>query len=298
MTSDLEPPAWLRDALTHAPDPRETDADGVRVRWYRWGERGGPGVLLIHGGLCHAHWWDHIAPLLTGCDVVAADLSGNGDSTYTGGPYGAHRWAREMLAVMDDAGLSRPIVVGHSMGGHIALALGANFPDRIGGVITVDTRFNDNPYGTREKPSSIYSSLEEGISRFNPVYGSVGLPVDPVLWRHIAETSLSSTEGGWRWKRDDRFEFEHVRVRELLPDLIPPLAIIRTEFGLVTTEMAAEMRGLVAGPSTVVEIPAASHNPHLEQPVAFVATLRTLIGSWFPAVREPVIDSYSTTETK
>src|ERR1019366_6011017 len=69
-------------------------------------------------------WWDHIGPLLAnGWRVVALDLSGHGDSGRRDS-YTLDTWAREVLAVAADAGITTaPTVIGHSMGGLVTLRL-------------------------------------------------------------------------------------------------------------------------------------------------------------------------------
>ena len=90
------PPPW-REAGPSRPAPpdsgtrrsgtiRRADAvrspeSGCRIRTLRWGARDRPGVVLVHGGAAHAHWWVSIAPhLARDYAVVALDLSGHGDS--------------------------------------------------------------------------------------------------------------------------------------------------------------------------------------------------------------------------
>jgi pimeloyl-ACP methyl ester carboxylesterase len=69
-------------------------------------------------------------------------------------------------------------------------------------------------------------------------------------------------------------------LRDLLPDLRCPVALFRCENGLVSPEMAAEMADLVEGPMPVVDLPDAGHHPMLDQPLALVTALRTLLAFW------------------
>jgi pimeloyl-ACP methyl ester carboxylesterase len=274
--ADAEKPAWLVGALTAPVTEHTTTVEGAPVHYRAWGVPGDQSVVLVHGGLAHGRWWDHVAPLLTGAHVVALDLTGHGDSGYRD-HYDMRQWAREILAVVDDAGLVRPVVVGHSMGGVPATAAAVLAPRRVSGVITVDTRFNDKDWPVRDKPSRVFASVEDGVHHFAPAHPTPGITIEPAVVRHVAETSLGETERGWRWKRDDHYAVTRTSLRELLPDLLVPLAVIRTEAGVVTKEAGEEMRSLSAGPVVVVTIPGAGHNPMLEQPVALVGVLRTLL---------------------
>ena len=71
-----------------------------------------------------------------------------------------------------------------------------------------------------------------------------------------------------------------VLMRELLPQIHVPVAIIRCEQGLVTEGMASDMRLLAGGGTPVIALPAAGHHPMFDQPLALVTALRSLLGLW------------------
>jgi pimeloyl-ACP methyl ester carboxylesterase len=273
--SETGPMTW-QSALAVEPRSNSVIVDGARVVYHSWGTAGSSPLVFVHGGLAHGHWWDHIAPSFPERRAVAVELTGHGDSDHRG-RYLADQWVREIKAVIRHAQLECPILVGHSMGGVPAVATAVQQPHDTQAVITVDTRFNDVDWPGRDKPSQVFSSLEEGISRFAPAHGSARTPVPAEILRHIARTSLREQEGGWRWKRDDSYHIESVPLRQLLPRLTVPFGLIRTTHGLVTAEMAAEMCALVPGTSATATIADAGHNPMLEQPAEFMRALRMLI---------------------
>jgi len=103
----------------------------------RW--RGdGPPVVVIHG-ISSTHllwlWAAHAGPEL---ELVAPDLRGRGDSFGASGPYGVARHRDDVLAVMDQLGIERAMVVGMSMGGFVATALVEQAPDRVSALVLVD----------------------------------------------------------------------------------------------------------------------------------------------------------------
>jgi pimeloyl-ACP methyl ester carboxylesterase len=85
---------------------------------------GGPaarsGILLLHGGAAHAHWFDAVAAALAdGRHVVALDQRGHGESAWARPPaYATEDFASEIGAVLDRLGWRSAVLVGHSMGGH------------------------------------------------------------------------------------------------------------------------------------------------------------------------------------
>ncbi len=272
---------WLAAALSRPSTKRHVDVEGARIRYLSWGEGDLPPVLLVHGGMAHARWWDHVAPMLEGRRVVAIDLSGHGGSG-SRPENNVLQWAREVTAVVIDAQLTQPILVAHSMGGQVAVAAAVHAPDLVRGVITIDTRFNDYQSATRTKPSERFATVDEAVKVFEETHHHPDLGTDPALLRHVAEASLVSADGMWRWSRPDEYRISFASLRELISELTRPLAIIRTERGLVTEAMAHEMLTIVGGPAAVVSIPSAAHNPMFEQPVALITALRTLLDVWPP----------------
>src|SRR5579871_4929804 len=134
MTSP--PPAWFTAALATAPEERAAECEGTSIAYRAWGDPADRNIVLVHGGAAHSRWWDHIAPLLTsGWRVVAVDLSGHGDSDRRD-RYSLDTWAREVLAVVAEAGTpAASVVIGHSMGGLVTLRLATLAGSRIAGAV-------------------------------------------------------------------------------------------------------------------------------------------------------------------
>ena len=275
-------PAWFARALATAPEHRDVVVDGARVHYRAWGEPGRPGLVLVHGGAAHSGWWDHVAPLLGTHRVVALDLSGHGDSDRRA-DYGTGQWAREVLAVAAAEGLARPVVLGHSMGGWVALTVGVEHGQEVAGVAVIDSPLDRQPpeeqrVRARSLGQRVYADLGTAVARFRT------LPPQevylPHVREHVARGSLRPVEGGWTWKFDPAFSGNRPPVRRLLPRLTAPAALFRCEHGLVTPDMAAEMVALVPGGLPVVDLPEAGHHPMLDQPLALVTAVRTLLAFW------------------
>src|SRR5262249_2349729 len=111
-------PEWFRRALAVPFEEGEVVVDGATIHYLAWGVAGRRGLVFVHGGGAHAHWWTHIAATFANeFRVVAVDLSGHGDSDHRAN-YVPEQWAGEVLAVAAEGGISgHPVVVGHSMGG-------------------------------------------------------------------------------------------------------------------------------------------------------------------------------------
>ena len=283
-TDAAVPPAWFTQALSAPVAERVAVLDGVPVAYRMWGSsQNGRGIVLVHGGAAHSRWWDHIGPLLAADRrVIAIDLSGHGDSGRRES-YSFDGWAREILAVAADAGLDAPTVIGHSMGGVVTLRLAALFGSRIEGAVVIDSPVR-NPAPEQHAAQDrrvfgelrVYPSREAAIARFRPV------PDQPVLGYiadHVAATSVRQVDGGWTWKWDPGvFVLEPPRAP--LTRLACRVALFRAEHGIMSADMSEIMYDRLGRVAPVIEIPAAGHHIMLDQPIALVAALRTLLADW------------------
>lgn len=99
-----------------------------------------PAVLLLHScGGSLEHFGAQLAHLRTARRAVAVDLPGHGGSALPPDePVGFAAFAGELATLMDRLRLDRAVVVGHSMGGSVAVALAAAHPQRVAGLMLLD----------------------------------------------------------------------------------------------------------------------------------------------------------------
>lgn len=97
-----------------------------------------PTVLLVHGITASHVCWADLAAALPDVRLVAPDLRGRGRSRDLPAPYGMPTHADDVAAALDHLGLDRVTVVGHSMGGFVALVLADRHPDRVTSLLLVD----------------------------------------------------------------------------------------------------------------------------------------------------------------
>jgi pimeloyl-ACP methyl ester carboxylesterase len=120
------------------PAGRFVDVPGARLHVV---ERGtGPPLLLVHGlaGQLRHFTFSVVDQLASEYRVVAVDRPGSGYSVRTPGASAALGAQADVLAALIDAlQLGRPVVVGHSMGGAVALALAQRHPERVAGLVLV-----------------------------------------------------------------------------------------------------------------------------------------------------------------
>ena len=280
-----QPPAWFTAAVSTPATEAVVDVDGTAIAYRAYGSRGGRGLMLLHGGAAHARWWDHIAPLLTADHrVVAVDLSGHGDSGRRGA-YSLEEWANEVLAVAADAGFDAPpVVIGHSMGGFVALRAASIYGDRLAGVVAIDSPVRDvtpEERAAREHrafgPLVVYPSPGAAMARFHPIPDQ---PCLPYVVAHVARASIRPVSGGWSWKFDPLIFARHHLTPEWLTRLDCRVALFRAEHGILSPKMSEVMYDRLGRLAPVIEIPAAAHHVMLDQPIALVTGIRTLLSDW------------------
>ena len=106
-------------------------------------ERGEKCVVLLHGYLESMVVWDEFVPLLSkSMRVVILDLPGHGISTITGEVHTMEFLAECVANSMEHLGIKEYSVVGHSMGGYVALAMCEMFPERLRSVILLSSTPN------------------------------------------------------------------------------------------------------------------------------------------------------------
>ena len=132
--------AHAAEAGAAAPEPETVEAGGRRIRYLALGEGEGVPIVLIHGfGGDFNNWQFNQEALADGRVTYALDLPGHGGSTKDLGPGHVHvgALAGAVLDFMDAKGIARAHLVGHSLGGAIALDLALNHPERVASVTAV-----------------------------------------------------------------------------------------------------------------------------------------------------------------
>ena len=119
------------------------DTGRLRHHYRDWGGEGRP-VVLVHGLASTSHIWDLVAPLLAGhARVLAVDQRGHGESEKPDGGYDFGSVVEDLRAFIVALHLRRPVVVGHSWGGGVAVQLAAEYTDEPAGVVLVDGGFSE-----------------------------------------------------------------------------------------------------------------------------------------------------------
>ena len=254
--------------------------DGVFLHALHRGEPSRPKLVLLHGGGANAHWWDHLASALArDCHVVALDFRGHGASDHPD-EIVAGAFQRDLAALLEHLSAPQAALVGHSMGGEVALAHAAG-ATATRAVVAIDVARGASPRTRRAMRLGLsmrtgYSTREEAVARYR------FLPPAPyaseALRCSIAEHSVyQAPDGRFRFRFDPRWFSLPARSEPPLERIACPTLVVRgAESSLMTAEGAAQLVRRIPR-ARLVELAEAGHHVHLDQPQACLEVLRSFL---------------------
>ncbi len=195
----------------------------LRLHYREHGSEDEEAVVLLHGGMDHCRSWDFIAPALARrWKVICPDLRGHGDSDADpSGTYEIDRYVLDLARLIDHGGLAKVRLVGHSLGGNIAIRYASAFPERVERLVAIEglgpapdeleerermppgrrlREWADERQAIERRVPRDYASVEEATTRMSAQFPSFA----PELVRHLTIHGLRlSAPGAWRWKFDN-----------------------------------------------------------------------------------------------
>ncbi|MGN6216447.1 MAG: alpha/beta fold hydrolase [Solirubrobacterales bacterium] len=131
------------------PGGRILDLPGGEMQVVEHGPRGGSPIVLIHCFSCAINWWDGVMPLLDRKHrVIAVDLLGHGGSEKPGGGYTIPHQADTVAEALERLGVEGAEIVGHSLGGTVAVGLAERHPKLASRVAIIDTAAGHHSRGS------------------------------------------------------------------------------------------------------------------------------------------------------
>jgi pimeloyl-ACP methyl ester carboxylesterase len=168
-----------RDAreVESARDTEYLELEGVLIRYNIIG--GGPAVVLVHGWLSSSRIWEQLAGRLAQrFTVYTLDLSGFGESDKPLSGYGIRNGSRLLYAFCAHFGLTRANIIGHDLGGAMAVKLAADHPDIVGRLVVISAPADEDQI---DLPTMLWLVT---VPLVGPIFYALGRVARPIrrLW--------------------------------------------------------------------------------------------------------------------
>jgi pimeloyl-ACP methyl ester carboxylesterase len=182
-----QPPAVATETPAAAFEHSTAAGDGVAIASTETGS-GSPALVFIHGWMCNQSFWlpqtAHFASTNT---VVTIDLPGHGRSGMDREGWPLMAFGDDVRRVIEDLDLDRVILIGHSMGAPVALETARLIPERVIGVVAVDSLKNVEWQFDAEQKKEFMESWERNYGATCASFVSNMFPrsADPELVKRV-----------------------------------------------------------------------------------------------------------------
>jgi pimeloyl-ACP methyl ester carboxylesterase len=223
--------------------------DGVEIQLAIW-EGNGKQILCVHGITANCRFWDCLASALAPHHrVIAMDLRGRGLSDKPPTGYSIEHHCKDILALMNDQGLERPVLMGHSLGAFISLVFAAQYPQKVDRLILVD----GGGKLSETDMAKVFAGIKPSLDRLGQVFPSLetylSLMKQAVYlqpWNSYIETyfryEIEEAQGGIRSRVHPKHIEEEARnlgkvdSREYYKKVKAPTLILRATKGMLAED--------------------------------------------------------------
>jgi len=276
----------------------------LKLHYLDWGNEEKPLLLLVHGGRDHARSWDWVASELRAhFHVIAPDLRGHGDSEWAvGSIYSLIDYVLDVAQLLKVVDRFPAYVIGHSLGGSIALHYTGIYPDRVAKVIAIEglgpspemiASFAGTPAAERmlhwvremqslaRRRAHHYATLDEAVQRMR----EANPRLTEAQARHLTVHGAQREEdGSYRWKFDNftravsPYLFNVTDARDIWGRIACPTLLIRgTESW--ASDPSRDGRAAAFRDARVVNVNGAGHWVHHDQLDTFLRLARDFLGA-------------------
>jgi pimeloyl-ACP methyl ester carboxylesterase len=231
------------------PIMTKAKGDGVKIQLATW-EGNGKQILCIHGITANCRFWDCLASAVSPHHrVMAMDLRGRGLSDKPPTGYSIENHCKDVLALIDDLGLKRPVLMGHSLGAFISLVFSAKYPQRVDRLILVD----GGGKLTETQMTNVFTGIKPSLDRLGKIFPSFEdyisqMKQAPYLqpWNSYMETyfhyEVEKVKGGLRSRvhpnhiEEEAKNLGKVDSRQFYKKVTSPTLILRATKGLLAKD--------------------------------------------------------------
>jgi pimeloyl-ACP methyl ester carboxylesterase len=240
------------------PNMTRVKGDGIEIQLAQWDGEGSP-VLCVHGLTANCRCFDLLAEGLTPAHhVIAMDIRGRGLSDKPDTGYSLESHAGDVVAVIEDLGLSSVTLIGHSLGAYISLSTAARRPDLVDRLVLLDG----------------------------------GAPLNQDQWTKVAEAIKPSLE---RLKQTFQSFEAYIETQKKIPALQPWNQTIEEYFRYEAQEIDGEIRSRInpahieEESSNIIQSDTNQYYPRIHCPVLILRATKGILSDEDLVLPEPAL---------
>jgi len=281
----------------------------IRLSYCDWGNPDAPPLVLIHGGRDHSRNWDWVAiELRERWHVIAPDLRGHGDSAWSpDGGYNMPAYLYDLAQLIHRRALAPVTLVGHSLGGNIAIRYAALYPENVTRVVSIEG-LGPSPKAIAERDAKAlaerlrswiearralaarlprrYARIEDAVSRMQEA--NKHLSIEQA--RHLTRFGVNQNEdGSYSWKFDPYLhvfppvDLPQAEIERLWAAVACPALLVYGKESWASNP-AEDGRARHFRDARVVLVEKAGHWVHHDQLAFFIATVKAFLAAESTAV--------------
>lgn len=248
--------------------------DGAEITFFESGT-GSPALVFVHGWQGdHTVWQPIIETLGDDFHTVAVDLRGSGASHNAGGPYDLERFAADLRGIIEARGPGPAVVIGHSMGGTIALRLAVDSPELTRGLVLV-----------APVPASGGGYSEKGAAYLRSTAGDTAMArkwLERTFYHPPASTVLDQLcAAAAATDRDVALEsfasWAHADFAEATRAIKAPVLLLAPQHDI--PDVYERKVAALLSNAQFTQVPACAHYAVLEKPQVIAAAIREFVGA-------------------
>jgi pimeloyl-ACP methyl ester carboxylesterase len=226
--------------------------------------------VFVHGWSCDRSYWRALD--LPASQVVTVDLAGHGESGSGRSAWTLSAFGEDVVAVVSELGLSRVVLVGHSMGGDVAIEAALRMRERVAGIVWVDVYRELGAGSSAEAVAEQIAPFRRDFREATRAFVRAMFPpsVDRSLVEWVAEDMAAAPPS----------VALPVIVEAWSAGRVMPALLARLDLPVVAinpAEPASDVASLAVHGVSLVTMPGVGHFPMLEDPARFNARLREVI---------------------
>jgi pimeloyl-ACP methyl ester carboxylesterase len=277
---------------TVAAAEKHISVNGVRLRYFDYGNADKTPLICLHGHTGQAHIWDDFAEEMSDkFHVLTVDQRGHGESQWAASGYERDRFVEDLGAFIDALGFKKVILAGLSMGGWNSLLYTSDHPERVEKIIIVDigpesSEESRKQWGSRPPAPAEFKSFDDAVA-----YAKESNPwvADDRLRRDLDARFKQRADGKWVTKADPALTATPLRDgsdQDLIArywralEVIPcPILEVRGAESPLLDGVLRERMQKASNDMSWVDVPRAGHVVTVDNPTEFIEATRPFLGA-------------------